>query len=567
MAAVNVIMWVYNTPEAYLRQAVESVLNQTFRDFALFLYDDCSTDATKDILEEYAGADDRVTLYRTPENRLLTGDFNPVCILISGAAENPAGEYTCELDSDDWYEPDFLETAYGIAKTHGADLVAGDFLGFHAENLSALEIRNGPGGVYRGREEIADYWVNYYHLFRARWNKLIRADIYDKCMRVKFPPEVGTANDNYSMQSVIGECNTIAAIGRVTHHYRVRGESESKSLNPRSMLVRKHTALYAHALEILDKLGGTNEARVEKFREVLRAGIMSDDLSVLLGCMDKSPVHVIETLELALTDPTVWDICGGFMNYGTYFEQIFTVAASVAMKNGGNPRITGSFIALMAKIWVRTNRFSAVRSNDLTDFIAAVFDPRNVNNAGRVMLVKMLEACGAPFAAYLARLNRDALTDRELAILIAKRDSVRILGRLLSEAFASGGGDIIKTIYDTINGTNGGELMPVEFMRDFALETSLIYHKKPAETEAMLEERLNAALNTGGADAAENILSALLRAAYIFGNDSLFIQTRVRRLELFTLTEQREKADAEYRALEQLCDGEELETIRKHTNY
>ena len=42
MPAISVLMPAYNTPENYLREAIESVLSQTFSDFKLFVIDDCS---------------------------------------------------------------------------------------------------------------------------------------------------------------------------------------------------------------------------------------------------------------------------------------------------------------------------------------------------------------------------------------------------------------------------------------------------------------------------------------------------------------------------------------------
>ena len=49
---IDILMATYNG-EKYLREQIDSILNQTFKDFNLIICDDCSKDSTKDILEEY----------------------------------------------------------------------------------------------------------------------------------------------------------------------------------------------------------------------------------------------------------------------------------------------------------------------------------------------------------------------------------------------------------------------------------------------------------------------------------------------------------------------------------
>ena len=54
MPKISVIMPVYNEPENVLRAAINSILNQTFKDFELIIIDDCSTDSSYKIACEYA---------------------------------------------------------------------------------------------------------------------------------------------------------------------------------------------------------------------------------------------------------------------------------------------------------------------------------------------------------------------------------------------------------------------------------------------------------------------------------------------------------------------------------
>ena len=98
MAKVSVIMPAFNA-EKTIGKAIESVLHQTFPDIELLIINDGSTDGTSELVRQYS--DERITLIE----QLNTG--------LSGARntglENVKGEYVVFLDSDDWYECDYIE--------------------------------------------------------------------------------------------------------------------------------------------------------------------------------------------------------------------------------------------------------------------------------------------------------------------------------------------------------------------------------------------------------------------------------------------------------------------------
>jgi len=113
---ISVIIPAYNT-EAYIRRAVDSILDQTFSDFEIIVVDDASTDNTVQVLTEIN--DPRLKIFRQPQN----GG--------AGAARNRAlqeatGHWVAVLDSDDWYAPERLERLVALAKERRADMVADD---------------------------------------------------------------------------------------------------------------------------------------------------------------------------------------------------------------------------------------------------------------------------------------------------------------------------------------------------------------------------------------------------------------------------------------------------------
>jgi len=89
---------------AYLKQRIDSVLNQTYQNFELIILDDCSTDNSKEIIEQYRN-DTRVSniVYNTENSGSTFKQWDKGINLSSG-------DYIWIAESDDWCELNFLQT-------------------------------------------------------------------------------------------------------------------------------------------------------------------------------------------------------------------------------------------------------------------------------------------------------------------------------------------------------------------------------------------------------------------------------------------------------------------------
>lgn len=97
---VSVLMSVYNGSR-YLRESIDSILNQTFSDLEFIIIDDCSTDDSRDIISEYAEKDQRIVLITNPKNIGLTKSLNK-------GLKIAKGEYVARQDADDISLPNRL---------------------------------------------------------------------------------------------------------------------------------------------------------------------------------------------------------------------------------------------------------------------------------------------------------------------------------------------------------------------------------------------------------------------------------------------------------------------------
>ncbi|MBQ4516013.1 MAG: glycosyltransferase [Clostridia bacterium] len=95
---ISVIMSVYNG-ETYLKEAIESVINQTFKNWELIIINDCSTDSTAEILAEFEARDERIKVHPNEVNLKLPTSLNKAISLSEG-------KYIARMDADDICLPD-----------------------------------------------------------------------------------------------------------------------------------------------------------------------------------------------------------------------------------------------------------------------------------------------------------------------------------------------------------------------------------------------------------------------------------------------------------------------------
>lgn len=98
---VSIILPVYNGADC-VSNSIDSVLVQTYKDFELIIVNDCSTDNTWEILQEYAAKDDRVKIYSNEVNKKLPRTLN-------AGFERATGEYLTWTSDDNEYRPEAIQ--------------------------------------------------------------------------------------------------------------------------------------------------------------------------------------------------------------------------------------------------------------------------------------------------------------------------------------------------------------------------------------------------------------------------------------------------------------------------
>ena len=114
MPQISVIIPVYNA-ERYLKECLDSVVNQTFKDIEIICVDDGSTDESLSILQEYASRDQRITLiYQKNQHAGVARNVGLV---------QACGKYVYFLDADDWLELNACEVMYQLMEEKQVPLI------------------------------------------------------------------------------------------------------------------------------------------------------------------------------------------------------------------------------------------------------------------------------------------------------------------------------------------------------------------------------------------------------------------------------------------------------------
>ncbi len=143
MIKVSVLIPVYNV-EKYLKQCLDSVVNQTLKDIEIICVNDGSKDKSREIIEEYAQKDSRIVVI-DKENSGYGDSMN------RGIAA-ARGEYISIIESDDFADSDMLYDLYNLAKKYNSDVVKSDWYSYWTDTDLSIkrDVFSKLNGLYSG---------------------------------------------------------------------------------------------------------------------------------------------------------------------------------------------------------------------------------------------------------------------------------------------------------------------------------------------------------------------------------------------------------------------------------
>ena len=220
MDTISIIIPAYNV-EKYIRQSLDSVLRQTYRNLEIIIVDDGSKDSTGEIADEYSKKDSRIKVIHQPNQGLPTAR--------NVGMEIATGKYIMFLDSDDFYEDNSCEVLYNEIKKHDADYVIGNYIHTTFDGTKWEKPLFDTNKYDNFKLSINDYKKSFFVMNSVVWNKIFKKKFIEK-NHLRFIPRTIAEDAIFSTYCYV-HTDKGYYINDVVYNYRQNQANASISTN------------------------------------------------------------------------------------------------------------------------------------------------------------------------------------------------------------------------------------------------------------------------------------------------------------------------------------------------
>lgn len=219
---ISIIIPVYNVQE-YLKECLDSVVNQTIQSKEIIIINDGSTDKSLEIIEDYKNKYSFINVINQ-ENKGISATRN---IGVSVAT----GEYIAFVDSDDFIEKDMFEQMYNVAKKENSDVVICNYK-IYNEQAETVEMKEADSTENIDNiEGLRRFLLNDIKAYL--WNKIYKRELFNK-YNIQFPDFI-LCEDTPVVFSLFAKSNKITLLDSSLYYYRQRQVSLTKNFSIRAI--------------------------------------------------------------------------------------------------------------------------------------------------------------------------------------------------------------------------------------------------------------------------------------------------------------------------------------------
>jgi GDP-L-fucose synthase len=225
---VSIIMPAYNV-EKYISSAIESILNQSYKNYEYLIIDDCSNDKTFEIIQEYANKDKRIKFIRNEKNLGIAGSLNKGIAL-------SRGKFLARMDADDWSYEDRFEKQVNFLEQNPQIGVLGGAIEVMDESLSNILFKRDYFQEDSNLKDLIFRQSPFAHPCLIFRREVVADNIYNE----KFSP-----TEDYDLYFRIGNDYKFANLKDIILKYRLSSTQASNLKAKRQQLLTLYIRLKA----------------------------------------------------------------------------------------------------------------------------------------------------------------------------------------------------------------------------------------------------------------------------------------------------------------------------------
>ena len=206
---ISIIVPVYKV-EPYIHKCIDSILNQTFKDFELILVDDGSPDNCGKICDDYAKKDSRVIVIHKENGGQSTARNRGLDVA--------RGDYIGFIDSDDYIEPDMYELLYNMCIENNCD-ISNCSSTIYFKNKTV--VNGGHGLLIHNRKEAMKVATEGILYDECLWTKLIKRELFEG---LRIPNGIAYEDTAFTYK-LIDKSERVCCMGVAKYNYIKRDES------------------------------------------------------------------------------------------------------------------------------------------------------------------------------------------------------------------------------------------------------------------------------------------------------------------------------------------------------
>lgn len=209
---ISVVIPVFNGQDV-IRKCLDSLMKQTLKDFEILIINDGSKDKTEEICLQYANLFPEKIRYYFQNNSGVSKARN-------NGIKLAKGKYICFIDSDDYVEPQYLESFFNNCNDVDLVVIGYKIEYFYQDSLSKVIERNPGKCLLQDQKSWNEYFCQLYldAFFNNPWAKLYRLDLI-KNHQISFDENLWYGEDCLFNQTYLSKVKSIKTINQCLYHY------------------------------------------------------------------------------------------------------------------------------------------------------------------------------------------------------------------------------------------------------------------------------------------------------------------------------------------------------------